>query len=94
MQLQIDVFGAAAEDVQIIEKVVRAPLAHLRLQIALVDGHLGRNLLAQGLQIGANGGLAPDQVGIQDVGVGRGGFGVVGLHISWQVVEPVETPSH
>ena len=87
LQLQVDVLGAAAEDVEPIEKVVRAPFPHHRLHVAAVDGHLRRGLLAQGLQIGANGLLAPNQVGIKDVGVVRSRFGVIILHSSWQVVE-------
>ena len=78
---------------KLIEEVMRAPFANLRLHITLVDSHFRRRRVSQFLQIGSYVLLARDKTRVNDVGVGRSGCGVGDLHIILQVVEPVETPS-
>ena len=81
LQLEVDILGAAAEDVEFVEEVVRPPLAHHRLQAAPVDGRVFRCRFAHLCQILAHLGLAPNLARVDDVGVGRGGYGVGGVHV-------------
>ena len=92
-QLQVHVFGATAEYMHPIEEIVRPPFANLRLNIALINSHLGCRCFTQTFQIGPYIGLAFHLTRVRDVCVCRGHYGVVNLHIILQVVEPVETPS-
>ena len=52
---------------ELIEKVVRPPLMHLRLDVALADRHLRINRLAHLSQILTHGLLAFDEAGVNDV---------------------------
>ena len=91
-QLQVHVFGAAAEYMHPIEEIVRPPFANLRLNIALINSHLGCRCFPQTFQIGPYIGLAFHLTRVRDVCVCRGHYGVVDLHVIPQVVELVETP--
>ena len=82
LQLEVDVFGAAAKYMKLIEEVMRAPFAHLRLHITLVDSHFWRRRVSQFLQIGSYVLLARDKTRVNDVSVGRGSCGVGRIHCS------------
>lgn len=69
MQFQVCVPGAAAEYVHVIEEVMDTPLADLRLEVTVGDGHPGLTLLAEGDQEIAYVGPAPDEGGAVDVRV-------------------------
>ena len=75
-QFEVDVFGAAAEHVEIVEKIVRPPFTHHRLQIPLANGHIGCRRFAQVLQISSHFGLAFHHARIVDVRVSRGRYGI------------------
>ncbi len=66
-QLKVDIAGAAAKHVQVVEKVVRAPFVHLRLDVALTDRHFRIGHLAHLFQIVTHGLLALDEAGIDDM---------------------------
>ena len=87
LQFEVDVFGATAEDMKMIEKVVGTPFAHHRLHIAPADRHFGGHSLTQFLQINPHVGFAFHQTRILDVGVGFGYYGVVYLPTIPHVVE-------
>ena len=82
LQLEVDVLGTAAEDMKLIEEVMRAPFAYLRLHITLVDSHFLRRRVSQFLQIGTYVLLARDKTRVDNVGVGRSGCGVGRIHCS------------
>ena len=91
-QLQVHVFGAAAEYMKLVKEIVRPPFTNLRLNIALINSHLGCRCFTQTFQIGPYIGLAFHLTRVRDVCVCRGHYGVVDLHVILQVVELVETP--
>ena len=67
LQFKVDIAGAAAKHVQVVEKVVRAPFVHLRLDVALTDRHFRIGHLAHLFQIVTHGLLALDEAGIDDM---------------------------
>ena len=75
-QFEVDIFGAAAENMELVEKIMRPPFAHLRLYIALVDSHFRINRITQTFQISPHVGLAFHLARIVDVRVGRGCYGI------------------
>ena len=87
-QLKVDVFGTAAEDMEFVEEVMRAPFPHLRFHITLVDSHLWSTRITQLLQIGTHVFLARDLTRVSDVGVGRRYFGVGKIHCSMSALRP------
>ena len=82
-QFEVDIAGAAAKHVELIEKIVRPPFMHLRLDIALADRHLWGNGLTHLFQILTHGLLALDETGIHDVGTFFGGYGVGEIHFQY-----------
>ena len=91
-QLQVHVFGAAAEYMKLVKEIVRPPFTNLRLNIALIDSHIRCRCFTQTFQIDPYIGLAFHLTRVRDVCVCRGHYGVVDLHVIPQVVELVETP--
>ena len=81
-QFEVDVLGTAAKHMKLIEEVMRAPFANLRLHITLVDSHFWRRCISQFLQIGTYVLLTLDKTRVDNVGVGRGGCGVGRIHCS------------
>ena len=68
LQLKVDIAGAAAEHVEFVEKVVRPPFMHLRLDVTFAHRHFGIGHLAHLFQIVTHGLLALDEAGVDDVG--------------------------
>ena len=68
LQFEVNVAGAATKYMELIEKVVRPPFMHLRLDVALADRHLRIDRFANLRQILAHGLLACDEAGVHDVG--------------------------
>ena len=75
-QFEVDIFGAAAENMELVEKIMRPPFAHLRLYIALVDSHFRINRITQTFQISPHVGLAFHLARIVDMRVGGGCYGI------------------
>ena len=69
MQLQVHVLGAAAEHMQVIEEVVDAPFSDLRFEITGGDGHSRIALFPQGNQKVTDVRSAPDEGGVENMGV-------------------------
>ena len=86
-QLQVHVFGAAAEYMKLVKEIVRPPFTNLRLNIALVDSHFWTNRFPQTFQIGPHVSLAFHLTRVRDMCVNRGCYGIVDLHVIPQVVE-------
>ena len=67
LQLKVDIASAAAKHMKVVEKVVRPPFMHLRLDVALTNRHFRIGHLAHLFQIVTHGLLALDKAGIDDM---------------------------
>lgn len=68
LQLKVDIAGATAEHVNLVEEIMCPPLMHLRLDVTLADRHLGIDHLAHLSQIVTHSLLARDETGVHNVG--------------------------
>ncbi len=66
-QLKVDIAGAAAKHVYLVEEIMRTPFVHHRLEVALADRHLGIDRFAHLDQIVTHGLLACDEARVHDV---------------------------
>ena len=81
LQLKVDIAGAAAEHVKFVEKVVRPPFMHLRLDVAFAHRHFRIGHLAHLFQIVTHGLLAFDKARIHNVGAIFGCYCVGEVHV-------------
>ena len=68
LQFEIDIASAAAEHVNVVEKVVRPPFMYLRFDIALANSHFRIDFFTQIRQIIPHVLLALDMARVHDVG--------------------------
>ena len=80
LQLKVDIASAAAKYMKVVEKVVRPPLMHLRLDVALTNRHFRIGHLAHLFQIVTHGLLAFDKARVHNVGAIFGCYCVGEVH--------------
>ena len=80
LQLKVDIAGAAAKHMEVVEKVVRPPFMHLRLDVTFAHRHFGIGHLAHLFQIVTHGLLALDKARIHNVGAIFGCYCVGEVH--------------
>ena len=80
LQFEVDITGAAAEHVEVVEEVVRPPFVHLRLDITLANSHFRCDFFAHLGQILPHGLFALDKAGVHDMGAIFGCYCVGEVH--------------